>query len=60
MDAVCGFLTWCCMMVFVVQLFIIMFRLCYQPALASQVWNAFLELEDDLDEDEEYMFFHMR
>lgn len=54
------FLVQVCMFIFVCQLFIIMLRLCFQPGVASGVWNAFWELDDDLDEDEEYMFFHMR
>ncbi len=48
------------MFIFVCQLFVIMFRLCFVPGTASNAFQAFLDLEDDLDEDEEYMFFHMR
>tara|TARA_Y100001938_G_scaffold93921_1_gene128728 strand:- start:189 stop:362 length:174 start_codon:yes stop_codon:yes gene_type:complete len=48
------------MFIFVCQLIVIMFRLAFVPGVAAHAWNSFWELEDDLDEDEEYMFFHMR
>ena len=54
------FLVQVLMFIFVCQLFVIMFRLCFVSGTASNAFQAFLDLEDDLDEDEEYMFFHMR